>query len=84
MDKIHPKDVKYMAVHAKDANTTTVIIKYQVGITPLGIPVIRWKKLTRVKATATNQDIYDVVAALFSLSEYPVFDVKVHRHPDLL
>lgn len=76
-----------MAVHAKDTNTTTVIIKYQVGITPLGQPLIRWKKLTDVKAEATNQDIREVVAALSRLSKYPVVGVKVHRHhshhPDL-
>ncbi|MEM5817591.1 MAG: DUF1659 domain-containing protein, partial [Desulfitobacterium hafniense] len=51
--------------------SSTVVIRYQTGETPSGVPIIRQKSLNNVKAEATDQDIYDVAAAFFGLSERP-------------
>jgi hypothetical protein len=63
---------------------STVVVKYQAGETPTGAPVIRQKSLNDVKADATDQDIYDVAAALFSLSIHPVVQTILRKNFDLI
>ncbi|RJE47209.1 MULTISPECIES: DUF1659 domain-containing protein [unclassified Dehalobacter] len=50
--------------------------RYQTGTTAGGAPVLRQKSLTGVKATATDQDVYDVAVALSSLVDYPLTDIR--------
>jgi len=37
-----------------------------------------------IKITATDEDIYEVVTALFSLSEYPVIQNILRKNYDLM
>ncbi|AFM00044.1 Protein of unknown function (DUF1659) [Desulfitobacterium dehalogenans ATCC 51507] len=64
--------------------SSTVVIRYQVGETPSGTPIIRQKSLNNVKANATDQDIYDVAAALFGLSERLVIQTILRKNFDLI
>ncbi|AET69729.1 Protein of unknown function (DUF1659) [Desulfosporosinus orientis DSM 765] len=58
--------------------------KYQTGTTPAGGPVTRKRSLNYVKPTATSQDIYDVAAALSSLSQYPLLNVLLSKNWELI
>lgn len=72
-----------MAVNAH-ALSSNVVVKYQAGETPAGAPLIRQKSLNDVKADATDQDIYDVAAALFSLSIHPVVQTILRKNFELI
>ena len=61
-----------------------VVVKFQAGLTPTGSPVIRQKTINDIKITATDEDIYEVVTALFSLSEYPVIQNILRKNYDLM
>ena len=58
--------------------------KYQTGTTPAGSPETQKKSLNYVKTTATSQDIYDVAAALASLSQYPLLNVLLSKNWELM
>ncbi len=64
--------------------SSTVVIRYQVGETPSGAPIIRQKSLNNIKADATDQDIYDVAAAFFGLSERVVIQTILRKNYDLI
>lgn len=72
-----------MSVNAYELGSI-VVVKYQAGETPAGAPIIRQKTLNDVKADATEQDIYDVAAALFSLSIHPVVQTILRKNYDLI
>ncbi|MGI1659266.1 MAG: DUF1659 domain-containing protein [Desulfitobacterium sp.] len=72
-----------MAVNATPLGST-VVIKYQAGETPAGAPVIKQKSLNDIKFDASDQDIYDVAAALFSLSIHPVIQTILRKNFDLV
>ncbi|MCB8816680.1 DUF1659 domain-containing protein [Desulfosporosinus shakirovi] len=72
-----------MAVNAMSLNST-LIVKYQNGSTPEGSPVIKQKSLNDLKADTTEQDAYDVAAALFSLGQNPVTSVLLRKSYELL
>lgn len=72
-----------MAVSATPLSST-VVVRYQSGTTPAGGPEIRQKSLNDVKADATEQDVYDVAAALFSLGQHPVINVLLKKNFELL
>jgi len=61
-----------------------VSTKYQTGTTPAGGPETQKKSLNYVKPTATSQDIYDVAAALSSLSQYPLLNVVLGKNWELI
>jgi len=58
--------------------------RYQTGTTPSGGPQLRKKSLNYVKPEATAQDLYDVVTALFSLTQYPLTNVLLSRNSELI
>jgi len=72
-----------MAVSTTSLNST-LNVKYQTGTTPTGGPLIRQKSLNDVKADATEQDVYDVAAALFSLGQHPITNVLLRKNFELL
>ncbi|XWX62415.1 DUF1659 domain-containing protein [Desulfitobacterium sp. AusDCA] len=72
-----------MAVNATPLSST-LVVRYQSGTTPAGGPEIRQKSLNDVKADATEQDVYDVAAALFSLGQHPVINVLLKKNFELL
>ena len=71
-----------MAINAIPLSST-IIVKYQADETPAGAPVIRQKTFNDVKYSATEQDIYDAVTALFSLSIHPVVQNILRKNYDL-
>ena len=62
------------------SSTAKLVMGYQTGITPAGSPVIRRKWLKNVKANASDQAIYDVAEALFSLVDCPLLYVELRRN----
>ncbi|NLI93047.1 MAG: DUF1659 domain-containing protein [Peptococcaceae bacterium] len=56
---------------------SVLVIRYQTGVTTGGSPILRQKSLTGIKQTATDQDVYEVAAALSGLGQYPL--VEMHR-----
>ena len=52
-----------------------LVITSQVGLDPLGQPILKAKTFNGVKAAAVDQDVYDVAQALGSLQKNPVYRV---------
>lgn len=71
-----------MAVNAMSLDST-LIVKYQNGSTPEGSPVLKQKSFNNLKAGTTEQDAYDVAAALFSLGQNPVITVLLRKNFEL-
>ncbi|WP_407314232.1 DUF1659 domain-containing protein [Desulfosporosinus sp. SB140] len=72
-----------MAVSTTSLNST-LIVKYQTGTTPTGDPELKQRSLNYLKADTTDQDVYDVAAALFSLGQHPVTNVLLRKNFELL
>ena len=55
-----------------------------VGTNPdTGAPIIQSKSFSKVKATALDQDIYDVTTALIGLQKYPVDEIRSQKESQL-
>lgn len=72
-----------MAVVAVPLDSVAVVV-YQNGTTPAGAPITRTKSLSYVRSDASEQAIYDVAQALFSLSLHPVLDVMLRKNFELI
>lgn len=72
-----------MAVVAEPLNSGLVVV-YQDGTTPAGAPVSRQKSLSYVRSDASEEALYDIAQALFSLSLHPVLDVLLKKNFRLL
>ena len=54
------------------------------GTNPLtGAPIIESKSFTKVKATALDQDAYDVATALVGLQKYPIDEIRAQKESQL-
>ena len=53
-----------------------LMIQFDQGVNEKGNKVIRSKTLSKVKNTATAQDVYDVALAIVNLQTYPVVTVR--------
>lgn len=53
-----------------------VVMRYQVGTNEHDAPIIRQKSLAGIKESATDQQVYEVAEALFSLLNYPLLQVR--------
>lgn len=62
-----------MAV-VKMPQSSTIAIKLQKGVTTSGSPAYVTRNYTG-KATATDQDLFDVAQALMGLQSYPMADI---------
>ena len=71
-----------MAVNSLPLNST-LIVKYQAGSTPSGSPILKQKSLNDLKANSTEQDLYDVASALFSLAQHSVITVQLRKNFEL-
>jgi len=60
-----------MAVSKVPANSV-LRLELRVGVNASGNPILRRKSLNNVKPAASDQDLYDVAAALAALQEYPL------------
>ncbi len=72
-----------MAVNATPLNST-LVIEYQTGATSTGSPVLRQKSLNYLRSDATEEAVYNVAMALFSLVEHPVTSVLLRRNFELI
>lgn len=68
-------EVIIMALVVTDLDSV-LTIRYQAGTTAGGGPIIRQKSLNGIKPASTNQDIYDVGAALAGLVDYTLIDLR--------
>ncbi|NLL52954.1 MAG: DUF1659 domain-containing protein [Peptococcaceae bacterium] len=59
------------------------VARYQTGTTDSGAPISKQKTFGGVKATATSEDIYEIVVALFGLLQYPLLEVRRDDRFDL-
>lgn len=71
-----------MAVNS-NAKDTILVVTFQAGLTPLGAPILRQRSFANVKSSATDQDLYDVAAALYGLQDYPLIGVRRDNRFDL-
>lgn len=71
-----------MSVNVTPLNST-LVIEYQTGATSAGSPVLRKKSLNYLRADATDEAVYNVAMALFTLVEYPVTSVLLRRNFEL-
>ena len=71
-----------MAVVATPLDSV-LVARYQIGVSASGAPILRQKSLAGIKASATDQDAYDVVSALFGLLQYPLIGVRRDNRCDL-
>ncbi|MGE4273521.1 MAG: DUF1659 domain-containing protein [Desulfitobacterium sp.] len=62
---------------------STLVVVYQSGTTSAGAPITRQKSLTNVRYDASEQALFDVAQALFSLSLHPVIDVNLRKNYEL-
>lgn len=62
---------------------TVITLRYQTGMVD-GSPVIRQKNLSGLKTDVSDEDIYEVAAALFNLLEYPLVSVSRNDRSDLI
>lgn len=53
-----------------------LMIQFDQGVNAQGNKVIRSKTLSKVKNTATAQDVYDVALVIANLQTYPVVTVR--------
>ncbi|WP_407311861.1 DUF1659 domain-containing protein [Desulfosporosinus sp. SB140] len=63
--------------------SSMLTVKYQTGLTPEGTPVFKQKSLNNVSADATEQDAYDVAAAIFNLVQNPMSKVYLRKNYEL-
>lgn len=63
---------------------STLVLKYEDGLTPAGGPNIRQKTINSVKSDASHADLYEAAVALFSLSELPLNAVLVRDMTELI
>lgn len=81
--QIPPREVIVMSV-VSTALDSILIARYQIGLSGSGSPVLRQKSLAGIKADAADQDVFDVAAALFSLLQYPLIEVRRDNRYDLV
>ncbi|AFL99927.1 MULTISPECIES: DUF1659 domain-containing protein [Desulfitobacterium] len=72
-----------MAVIGKPL-TSTLVLKYEDGLTPAGAPRIRQMGLKHVKPDADHADLHDIAVALFSLSDHPLTAVILQDSTELV
>lgn len=64
--------------------TSTLVLKYEDGLTPAGSPQIKQKSLNYVKPDADHEFLHEVAAALFSLSGKPLTAVILRDSTELV
>lgn len=63
---------------------SVLVVSYQIGTDAGGAPIIRERSFTGVKSTAADQDVYDVMQALFALQQHPLTGVRRQNRFDLV
>ncbi|WP_242833206.1 DUF1659 domain-containing protein [Desulfosporosinus acidiphilus] len=60
-----------------------MVVTYQIGLTAQGSPKLSQHSFPNVKSTSSDQDVYDVAAALYGLQDYPLISVRRDNRVDL-
>jgi len=68
-----------MSIIAEPLNSA-LVATYQTGSTPTGTPVTRQKSLSYVRSDASEEALYNVAQALFSLSLHPLLEVLSRKN----
>ena len=55
---------------------SVLVIQYQVGVSATDSPISRRRSLFGIKATALDQDLYDVASALVGLLDLPLLGIR--------
>jgi len=71
-----------MAVVASNKDSV-LVVTVQTGSTPQGSPILSRRSIPNVKFSTTDQDVYDVVVALYELQDYPLISVRRDNRVDL-
>ena len=59
-------------------------LRLVVGTNPeTGAPIVNSKSFGKIKATAVEQDVYDVAGALIGLQKYPVDEIRLEQEAQL-
>ncbi|WP_088228867.1 DUF1659 domain-containing protein [Desulfosporosinus sp. FKB] len=62
---------------------SVMVVTYQIGLTDQGSPKLSQRSFANIKSTSSDQDVYDVAAALYSLQDYPLISVRRDNRVDL-
>ena len=59
-------------------------LRLVVGTNPeTGAPIVQSKSFSKIKATAVEQDVYDVAGTLIDLQKYPVDEIRLEQEAQL-
>ncbi|SDI01019.1 DUF1659 domain-containing protein [Desulfosporosinus hippei] len=72
-----------MAVIASNRDSV-IVVTVQTGQTPEGAPILRQRSFSNVRASATDQDVYDIAVALFELQDLSLIGVRRDNRIDLI
>lgn len=72
-----------MAVTVNPYSAALVVV-YQVGTSPLGLPVTRTKTFNSLRFDADEQAVYDAAQALFALTDHEVVDTFIRKTFELI
>ncbi len=64
--------------------TSTLVLKYQDGLTPAGDPQIKQKSLNYVRPGVDHAVLHEIAVALFSLTEHPLIAVILRDSTELV
>ncbi|MGC7870026.1 DUF1659 domain-containing protein [Desulfosporosinus sp. SYSU MS00001] len=82
MSNLQGKGCEIMPVVASTKDTV-MVITYQIGLTDQGSPKLTTRSFPNIKSASSDQDVYDVATALYSLQEYPLISVRRDNRVDL-
>jgi hypothetical protein len=66
------------------AKDSILVVSYQVGLNEQGAPILRQRSFPNVVVAAPDQDLFDVAAALYALTDYPLASVRRDNRFDLV
>ena len=73
-----------MAVVVTVPRDSALQFRLVVGVNPeTGAPIINSKTFAKIKATALEQDAYDVATALVGLQKYTVDEIRLEKESQL-
>ena len=64
--------------------TSTLVLKYEDGLTSTGGPKIKQKSINNVRPDVDHEALHEVAVALFSLSEKPLTAVLLRDTTELV
>ena len=73
-----------MAIVVTVPRDSSLQLRMVTGTDPVtGAPIIESKTFNKVKASAIDQDAYDVATALVGLQKYPLSEIRLEKESQL-